>query len=328
MADGTSDAAGGPSLEGAAAEWLAERASDADVSEKVLLQRIVGAYRAATEDADNEFVTDDELREQVGDVEREFDEKIQDVRERVIQVKREADGKATADHDHAEVSQQAADAVAAAESAQAEAGVLAEEVDRLADRVDAGFDNFEEVLSYLRDETDDLDGKATTLATAVLSMRESVRSLAAAEARRERAEQLQREANVSGVQNADCDACGQSVTVAQLSAPECPFCAESFEGVEAKTGWFGSHTLVTGRKPALTAKRSWLDDDGESDSWLGGDTETLEAMATGADDAGETDDEATDAWVEEADVDDAVDVTAAEPVDSEATDGGREDPDD
>jgi len=303
-----------------------ERAEELGVSDEALLKRIVAAYRAAEEDADREFVTNEELREQVEDVESEFDEKIRDVRERVIQVKREADGKAPTDHDHPDVDERAAAAMEAAESAAAEAESLAGEIDSLADHVDAGFDNFEEVLSYLRDETDDLDGKATTLATAVLSVRESVGSLAAAEARRERAESLQREANLAGVENADCDACGQSVTVAQLSAPECPFCGESFEGVEAKTGWFGSHTLVTGRKPALKAKQSWLDDDGEDDSWLGGDTDTLEAMATGPEEA--DDEESSDAWVEEADVEDAVNVGEAEPVDSEATDGGREETND
>jgi len=83
---------------------------------------------------------------------------------------------------------------------------------------------------------------------------------------------------------------------------------------------------VTGRKPALKAKQSWLDDDGEDDSWLGGDTDTLEAMATGPEEA--DDEESSDAWVEEADVEDAVNVGEAEPVDSEATDGGREETND
>jgi hypothetical protein len=324
MPDGSSDAVVGTTLEGPAATWLGERADELGVSEAALLERIVAAYRAAEDGADDEFVTDEGLQKAVGDVEAEFDEKIADVRERVIQVKREADEKAPADHEHAALSERAAAALEAAEAAETEAEALAASVERLSDRVDAGFDNFEEVLSYLRDETDDLDGKATTLATAVLSMRESIRSLATAEARRERAEQLQREANVEGVQHANCEGCGQSVTVGLLSAPECPFCGERFESVAANSGWFGSHTLVTGTKPALTSKRSWLDDDGESDSWLGGDTETLEEMATEESDDG-------DAWAEDAD--DAVDVTDAEPVetveyDDEVADGGREEPDD
>ncbi|MCG1003914.1 MULTISPECIES: hypothetical protein [Halobacterium] len=280
MADGTSDAVE-TTLEGPVASWLSERADDLGVSPEEFLERVLAAYREADEQTDVATSDDlDDLRADIEAVDSEFDEKIQDVRERVIQVKRDADAKAPEDHDHPELSSRADEAVDAARDAQAEVAEVSEAARRLRERVDAGFDNFEEVLTYLRDESRDLGRKTTTLATAVVSMRDSVASLAAAEARRERAERLQQQANLAGVREAECEECEETVTVALLTAPECPFCAATFEEVEANPGWFGTHVLVTGSAPALPTDESALDEE----SWLGTDGETLEAMATGSDD--------------------------------------------
>jgi len=293
MADGTSDAVEA-TLEGPVASWLSARADDLGVTPEEFLEGVLAAYRTADEQTD--VVTSDDLEDRVsaaeadlradiGDLDSEFDEKIQDVRERVIQVKRDADSKAPADHDHPDLSSQAEEAVSVARDAQADAAEVSEAARQLRERVDAGFDNFEEVLTYLREETRDLDRKTATLATAVVSMRDSVASLAAAEARRERAERLKREANLAGVTEADCGDCGESVTVALLTAPECPFCAATFEDVEHNPGWFGTDVLVTGSAPALSADDGALDEE----SWLGTDGETLEAMAEGGED-GDADD--------------------------------------
>lgn len=296
MPDGTSDAVDGVALEGAAAAWLESRADELGLDEEELLHRILEAHREGEESLDGEsVVTEATLEERLDAIESdleavesalaadveaaetEFDEKIDDVRERVIQVKRETDQKAPRDHDHPELADRLETTASALKGVEERHEDLAVAVENLRERVDAGFDNFEEVLSYLRDETDSLDRKTTTLASAVLSMRESVASVAAAEAHRERAEQLQREANLAGVTEAKCAECEQAVTVAQLAAPECPFCGAVFEGVEPKSSWFGSHTLLTGSTPALEGGENWLEDEG--DSWLGGDEETLEEMA-------------------------------------------------
>jgi len=321
MADGTSDGVEGATLEGPAAAWLAERADELGLDEAVFLKRVVAAYRSVEDnDLDADLATSDEhadrlddladrvdeVESQVGeaesrveDAEADFDEKLQDVRERVVQVKREADGKADADHDHPDLAEDVLDALEAAKRLDEEAAMLTEDVAELTDRVDAGFENFEAVLEFLRDEADDLSGKVTTLASAVVSMREAVRTVGAAESRRARTDALKRTANVSGVEEADCEDCGQSVTLALLTAPECPFCGAPFEDVEAGSGWFSSHTLETGSTPALTAGRPWLDDDSEDreGSWLGAETETLEEMAAGdssVDDAGDERDDAVE----------------------------------
>lgn len=267
MADGTSDAVEDVTLEGPAATWLAQRADALDLTTAAFLERLVAAYRVAEEGEGPDVVT-----------EAEFEEQLQDVRDRVIQVKRETDGKASADHDHPDLTEQTAEALAAVDELESAVADLASTQDRLSNRVDGGFENFEEVLTYLRDETDRLDGKLTTLATAVLAMREAVASVAAANARRERTDSLKRAANREHVRVADCEDCESEVDVSLLTAPECPFCGATFEDVAATRGWFGSHTLVTGSVPALTAGDSALDDE---DAWLGAETATLEEMASG-----------------------------------------------
>lgn len=298
MPDGTSDAVDGIALEGPAASWLEARADELGIGEDELLNRLLAAHRQL-EEQDTEveaLVTESDLEDvessleddvagvadDVEAAESTFEDKLEDVRQRVIQIKRETDQKASTDHDHPDVEERLETTAKALKDLEARHDDLAANVEELQERVDAGFENFEEVLSYLRDETDALDRKTTTLASAVLSLRESVASLAAAEAHRERAEQLKREANLSGVQTADCADCGQAVTVAQLAAPECPFCGAVFEGVDPKSSWFGSNTLLTGSKPALEAGETWLE--AESDTWLETDAETLEEMAEIAED--------------------------------------------
>ena len=294
MPDGTSDAVDAATLTGSEAAWLGERAEELDITEEELLQRLVAAYRTV-EERDASVPTADDLadvEERVTDVERGFDEKIEDVRERVIQVKREADEKAAADHEHDDLAEQARTAAEAARRLEDDYESLAGDVDDLVERVDAGFENFEEVLSYLRDETDDLNGKVTTVAATVLAMRESVAALAGAAARRERVERLRAAANRAGVRVADCGECEQEVSVALLTEPKCPFCSAAFEDVEAKSGWFGSHTLVTGEPPALASADEWLEED--DDSWLGDDA-ALEAMVDAGDgEAGNDDADTTE----------------------------------
>jgi chromosome segregation ATPase len=264
MADGTSDGAETTTLQGPAAAWLAERAAELEMDEEVFLERVVAAYRsvedgevavdAASGDEHTDRLDDlaarvdaaetrlDDAESRAADTADNFDEKLQDVRERVVQVKREADEKADADHDHSALEADVQAALTAAEQADEAVAALTEDITSLTDRVDAGFENFEEVLEFLDGEADALSEKVTTLARAVLSMREAVQTVGAAEARRARTDALKRTANVSGVREADCGDCEQSVDVALLTAPECPFCGSTETEVEAA---FGSEVSKT-----------------------------------------------------------------------------------
>jgi prefoldin subunit 5 len=174
----------------------------------------------------------DDLESRVEAVEDDLEEKITDVRERVIQVKREADAKAPAEHDH---------------------GAFHTRLDDVETRVDRGFENYEEILSHLTDEADDLDGKLTRLAQVVVSLRRRTAQVEQQVTRLDAAADLKAAANRQGTTKAKCEACGGSVAIALLTEPACPHCETGFVGVESAGRLFGSGTLVTGRPPALLA---------------------------------------------------------------------------
>jgi len=200
----------------------------------------------------------DEVAEGVADLEADLGEKIQDVRERVIQVKREADAKAPADHDHEDLRNRTEHAAAAADE-------LGARLDEVAERVDAGFENFEEVLEYLSDTSDDLEARAETLARATIGLRDRIADLETERSAREVAADIRATANRNGDATATCGACSRRVRLGLLSRPECPYCAATFEDVEPSAGLFGSATLRVGPLPALEGRTA---DEGVDDEDL------------------------------------------------------------
>jgi len=197
----------------------------------------------------------EELESAVEALDAELDEKVQDVRERVIQVKHGADAKAPADHDHADLSQDVErhgrklDALT--RDVENLDDDLAERLDAVDDRLTAGFDNFEEVLEYLLETTDALNGKVGTLARATHGLRKQAERLATRVARRDAADRLRTSAHEHGVTKADCESCGGTVHLGLLTSPDCPHCAARITGVEPRTGFFRSSVLHTGERPAL-----------------------------------------------------------------------------
>lgn len=203
---------------------------------------------AAVEDRLAERSTDRVDQDELDRVETRFRELLEDVRERVVQVKRETDAKAPADHDHPEMAADLADLEA---DLDAELSGLATDLSALGERVDAGFDNYEEVLEYLADGVDRMGARQVTLARALVETRDELRKLAARDTARSAAESVKREAAERRIRDADCEACGTAVDVGLLTRAECPHCASAFVGVEGARGFFGSDTLVTGDRPAL-----------------------------------------------------------------------------
>jgi len=284
--ENVSEPSPGDSLEG----WLDAQAEQLGVSREELLARLgpgpggdaeeLGALRrelVARLVADHEsLATDvDDVRDAVEDARSSFDEKIDDVRDRVIQVKREADEKAPTDHDHPELAPASvadrADELAAEVEDLAETVAalddLEERVAALDETVETGFDNYEDVLEYLTEATDDLEAKLTTLAEVTVDLRERTETLAARHAARAAADELATLANRRGVRSADCGHCGQTVHVGLLASPTCPHCASTFSDVEPKRGFFGSPTLVVGDPPALEGERAdWDIDEVATDS--------------------------------------------------------------
>lgn len=222
------------SVPDAVLEWLGSTADERGVSEAELLRSLL-ADRAQGADVDRELER----------LEQEFQAKLEDVRDRVIQVKRETDRKAPADHAHEDLRN-------SIEQLSRTARALQDEVETVDERVDAGFENFEDVLTYLVDTTDTLDRRLGELARAVLDLRDRVDRLASLEARQAALANLTEAANRHGVSTAECEDCGGSVDLRLLTEPECPHCDAGFAELEAKSGFLRSSVLHTGSSiPAL-----------------------------------------------------------------------------
>lgn len=237
-------------------DWLEARADEADVPPDVLLERFAAAFRAAEEGDIPQVVRRPELadaRADLDDLRTDVDDMIRDVRQRVIQVKRETDAKAPADHTHDDLAERLEGVAETAASARSDVEAVESAVDALEDRVDDGFENFEEILSYLTDAVDDLEAKHTRLARAALSMREGLTGVTEREGRRFAADRLREQANTHGVRTATCADCDATLDVALLTDARCPHCASTFASVEPKRGFFGSPTLEVGDRPALEA---------------------------------------------------------------------------
>ncbi|UPV75065.1 hypothetical protein M0R89_03110 [Halorussus limi] len=229
-----------------------EGAADAEAFEA--LRREFGERLSATRE---EFETQlAEVETDLADAEDDFDEKIQDVRDRVVQVKREADGKAPADHDHPDLRERTEGVADRADRLADELDALSESVSELDDRVETGFENYEDVLEYLTDATDDIQDRLATLAEITVELRDQTRTLTARHAARAAADELAHLANRRGVESANCGHCRETVHVGLLAEPKCPHCASTFNDVEPKQGLFGSAKLVVGDPPALEGERA------------------------------------------------------------------------
>ncbi|WP_256296907.1 hypothetical protein [Haloarchaeobius salinus] len=245
-------------------EWLHEQASEQDVPPEALLEQLLSAYRTVSSanevDAyDLSSLLEDrsgELDERLEQQREEYTDLIQDVRERVIQVKHETDGKAPAEHSHEELLARLDELATTVErlgGVRSDLDDLDDAVAELSAELDAGFENYETILRYLSDTTDDLDTKLTKLARLTVDLREETLRLAAAEARRSSVDTLRLAANREGIERAKCEECAATVRIALLTEPACPHCASSFTDVQADDsfGPFGSNRLLTGDAPAL-----------------------------------------------------------------------------
>lgn len=196
----------------------------------------------------SELATVEERIDAVGD---EFQAKLEDVRERVIQVKRETDAKALADHHHEEIEELAGSI-----------DQISGQIDEMEARFDKGFENYETILEYLTETTDDLDEQLDLLAGAVIDLRDEVDILGRHAAHLRRLQDLSEAANANGVRRARCDDCRGKVDIGLLTEPRCPHCKSIFSHLEASSGFFGTSTLHTDDAPALegdTADRTELD---------------------------------------------------------------------
>lgn len=242
-------------LEGPSAEWIREQANAKDLPPAEYLERVVGALRDIDgREPTEELATNrdiEALESRLEGLDGAVDEKIEDVRDRIVQVKRETDEKAPQGHTHQELRDDLAAVETTVETVEKAIETIGETVESVEARLDQGFENYEEILEYLVDTTDDLSDKTSSLASALIALKGSHRTVRAREQRRLRTEELKDTANRAGVTEATCDSCGKNVSIGLLTEPACPFCGSSISGVTAKQGFFGSATLETGSPPAL-----------------------------------------------------------------------------
>ena len=258
-------------------DWVDRLADEHGEPRESIYRQLLATTHSLVMDDETELVDSEDLES----VRTEFIDHVEDARERVIQVKRETDAKAPADHDHPEyapstalstleerLESQTADiteASTAVDELTDDFETLEGELETLEETVNAGFDNFEEILEYLLAETDRLEDRSTLLAAAVADLQEHRKTLAARERRRSEADRLKLAANRLGITTATCEECNSKITIGLLTVPECPHCASSFADVEAKTSIFGSHTLLTGDPPALRGRADAATQTGSED---------------------------------------------------------------
>ncbi|MFC7202187.1 hypothetical protein ACFQJC_01565 [Haloferax namakaokahaiae] len=236
-------------------EWLDAYADETGEDADAILARAVGLYRLTVSETAGEgdvaSLADrlDALESELSEAESEFDDKIDDVRMRVVQVKREADDKAPREHTHPELTADIDDATRTVEA-------LREQVERLDEYVDGGFENYEEVLTYLDETTTDLETKLQTVAKVLVDLRARTVDIEAEALERETLAELLRVANANNDRKATCESCETKVHLDLLAEPRCPACRTAFTELSPSSGFFGSATLHTGPPPALTGTES------------------------------------------------------------------------
>jgi hypothetical protein len=254
-------------------EWLDEQAAATEVDREELLVQLLATYRQTAEqspdalEVDNrdieatvrsqldgeldarieqtvtELVTDQlseatnsiqrQLSKRIDTVESEFDEKITDVRERVIQVKKEADSKAPAEHSHDEL-----DAIPELEATVAD---LQTDLDQLRSEFDEQVPDHDDALTAAERRLDEMQDRLQTVAWVVSDLREAQESSGGLQA----VERIKRAAAKADIERANCENCGDGVTLSLLTDPECPHCSATVTNVEPASGWFGSPKLLT-----------------------------------------------------------------------------------
>ncbi|QZA88765.1 hypothetical protein K0C01_00925 [Salinarchaeum sp. IM2453] len=239
-------------------EWIDREASQRGLESDEFIRQLVAAYHESIEHEDIELVGQKELDQRIETTQGEFNELIEDVRSRVIQVKKETDKKAPKDHNHPEIEEQLSEARESVESLAATISEQQEEIDQLQSKLDQGFENYEDILEYLRDTTTEIEERVDTLGKALLDTRKQLQNVIGQHQRQEATAALKDQANEHGIAVADCEECGSAVRIGLLTEPKCPYCSSTFSEVGPPSGArriLRRGVLKTGKHPALTGEQ-------------------------------------------------------------------------
>ena len=254
-------------------DWLDERAGALDTDRETVLVQLLAAYRATAElDGDGGVSTNGQipvaetqtieetvkpiLAETLDDrveatvqsevqsavqavvdgrieaVEADYMEKIEDVRERVVQLKRELEGKAATDHDHPTLDR--------VDDLADQLDDIGATVDSLEDDVDRRLTEQEVLTEDLAERLDSVEDRLKTVAWVVSDLREAHESNGV-----EAVDRIKQAAAKANIDHANCENCGDTVSIGLLTEPNCPHCQATVTNVEAASGFFGKPRLLT-----------------------------------------------------------------------------------
>jgi hypothetical protein len=115
--------------------------------------------------------------------------------------------------------------------------------ERLEDRIDGEFDDLEQILTHLLETMSRFD---TRLEDEIGSVKADTKMLKYQVEKHHHLGELKREANLQGIEKADCSNCGVTCRLGLLETPFCPDCGEQFAGIEPTWVPFKNATLRNG----------------------------------------------------------------------------------
>lgn len=203
---------------------------------------------------------DDDIDERIEDLRSEFQTQIADVKGRIIDVLEETYEKSPTDHGHPSLAEEIddiideLDAIESMVSAteerlsalESDRASLQEDLEDFDDRLGEQHGRLDEHADRIRDQKEKLD----TLAQAIVRNQRKIATLESASRVSEALDRLKTAANKADVRTADCEKCGQRLTISLLTAPQCPYCEAVFDGVSPPR-FFGAGTLETAERPAI-----------------------------------------------------------------------------
>ena len=239
-------------------DWLETQAAERDIDRDILLSQLLAAYQTTANyngeldgeiqsfDSDHiETLIEEQIEQQLpGDSETaaalkdrietvgsEHEQKITELHNRVVQMKKELDTKAPEDHGHSEF-EHLRELAARVEAIGDELNTLREE---------AGEDDDSDQFGEFDERLEEVEDRLQSVAWLVGNLRDTVEEDNTLDV----TDRIKRAAAEANIEQANCQNCGETVSIGLLTEPECPHCNTAVRDVEPSSGWFGKPELRT-----------------------------------------------------------------------------------
>jgi hypothetical protein len=238
-------------------DWLETQAAERDIDRDILLSQLLAAYQTTADyngELDGEIQSFDSdhietlieeqieqqlpgdsetaaaLKDQIETIGGKHEQKIKELHTRVVQIKKELDTKAPEDHGHSEF-EHLRELAARVEAIGDELKTLREEAEKEDDDQLAEFD----------ERLEEVEDRLQSVAWLVGDLRDTVEEDDTLDV----TDRIKRAAAESNIEQANCQNCGETVSIGLLTEPECPHCSTAVRDVEPSSGWFGKPELRT-----------------------------------------------------------------------------------